>query len=649
MHDLRRWLLSAVLFAFPFGSVIAGSSPALLDEMFQDHAVLQRDRPIPIWGQAEPNDEVTVEFNGASVTARADAQGQWKLELPATSAGGPFELAARASSGTTQTIADVLVGDVWLCSGQSNMEWPVKAALNSFAEIHRAPNDAIRLLTVSKHTSFTPLDTFHHPVSWQRATSESAAEFSAVCFFFARELQKHVPVPMGLIHSSWGGAKIEPWMSVRALESVGGYQDELEMLALRESDPLASIQRWSTVWESWWRSKVPNEQPWNANDKGEWTKAPQTLSHWEEWNVPELADFNGMLWFRAHVQLSAKQAKQDATLRIGRVDDVDMTWVNGRAIGSTAGPDTERAYRLPKGTLKPGSNTIVVNALDLWAGGGIWGPSESRTLELADGTSIALDGRWEYRIVPESVGRPPRTPWDETAGLALIGNAMIAPLGNYRMRGVLWYQGESNTESDNYEALLTHWIQDWRSRFGEDAALLIVQLANFGAASTQPTESGWANVREAQRRMVAKDKNAGLAVTIDLGDRYDIHPANKQQVGARLARAARHVIYGEKITPSGPTPLGARKQGDAVVVSFADVEGRLVAYSNDHPVGFELCGASQDSCRYARATIDGTTVRLTAPNAADATRVRFCWADSPICTLYDEAALPAGPFEVAIE
>jgi sialate O-acetylesterase len=653
MHKARRWLValcaSISLASFSFASTPTPPSGALLDEMFQDHAVLQRDRPIPIWGRAQPNEEISIEFNATSVATRADENGKWRLELPAHSAGGPFELSARGSSGASQTIKDVLVGDVWLCSGQSNMEMQVRASLNGFFETRMAANGAIRLLTVAKDTSLTPLEDFKTPVRWQAASSDSVADFSAVCFFFARELRKHVDVPMGLIHSSWGGSKIEPWMSADALRAAGGFDDRLEIVQLAHSQPRESVRRWGELWEGWWLSKMPNERPWLPKKTGEWRKAPDTLGHWEQWGAPELAQFNGMVWFRADVRLTAKQAAQTATLKLGRVDDADVTWVNGKNVGSTAGPEFERAYELPPGVLKAGDNAIVVNVLDVWAFGGMIGPSESRVLELGDGTKIALDGRWEYRIAPTSIGEPPRAPWESTAGLTIIGNAMIAPLGNYQMRGVLWYQGESNTgDGARYDALLAHWIADWRARFGADAAMLIVQLANYGQPPSQPVESGWAEVRDAQRRAVANDARAGLAVTVDLGDRWDIHPANKQQVGYRLARAARHAVYGEAITPSGPAPVRAHRQGEVAVVEFTDIDGTLRAFSHDRPIGFELCGPAANSCRYALAEIDGSKVRLIAPNAQEATRVRYCWADSPVCTLYD-AELPASPFELKLE
>ena len=644
MPDVRN-LLALVLLSI---STAVGAADAILDEMFQDHAVLQRDRAVPVWGIAQPNEQVVVTFRGQQTSAQSDAKGEWRVQLPATPAGGPYELAVRTASGAEQKVNDILVGDVWVCSGQSNMEMQVRSSLNAYGEIQRASNDSIRLLTISRTTSATPQHTFATPVRWQAVTPASIADFSAVCFYFARELQKHVDVPMGLIHASWGGSKIEPWMSVEALRAAGGYEKNLNILELRDSQPKAAIKEWSRVWESWWATKNAGQQPWLGKSEGVWARAPHELSHWEGWGVTPLAQFNGMVWLRANVELTAKQAKQAATLGLGWVDDVDMTWLNGEAIGSTAGPDTERNYSIDKGLLRAGVNTIVVNALDLWGPGGMYGPSESRALKLQDGTAIPLDGRWEYTIVPASIGQPPRAPWDSTAGLSVIGNAMIAPLGHYRARGVLWYQGESNwDEPQRYQGLLAAWMKDWRARFGEDAAFLIVQLANFGPAPSEPTESGWAGVRESQRLAVANDKNAGLAVAIDLGDRYDIHPANKQQVGYRLARAARHVVYGESITPSGPVPVKAERSGDEVVISFEDVDDSLVTYSSDRAIGFELCGNGLNSCRYAGARVEGNTVRVSGAKATDE-RVRFCWADSPVCNLYDGAALPAGPFEMDI-
>jgi sialate O-acetylesterase len=252
-------------------------------------------------------------------------------------------------------------------------------------------------------------------------------------------------------------------------------------------------------------------------------------------------------------------------------------------------------------------------------------------------------------LPPPNVGAPPRAPWEAVAGLSVINNAMIAPLGKFGLRGIAWYQGESNTnEANKYQPLLTRLMADWRGQFGADLPFLVVQLANYGQPPTAPVESEWAELREAQRLAVKTDARAGLAVTVDIGDRYDIHPANKQEVARRLARAARQIIYQDSSPPSGPTPASARRQGDGIAVEFTDVTGKLITYSAADPVGFELCGSTPNTCEFASARVQGNRVLLSGAKAASATRVRFCWADSPVCTLYDEARMPAGPFQLEV-
>jgi sialate O-acetylesterase len=415
------------------------------------------------------------------------------------------------------------------------------------------------------------------------------------------------------------------------------------------TDQTGAARRWLKLWEQWWTARNPNK-PWTRDaNAAEWKPAPANLVAWEKWGEPQLAEFDGMVWYRATLTLTKQQVAQSAVLSLGAADEVDLTWVNGEPIGSSSGPQSERKYALPRGTLKAGENAIVVNVLDTYSNGGLVGPSSSRALQLADGSSLALDGKWTYQIAPESLPEPPRAPWEPVAGVTMIYNAMIAPIGPYGIKGVLWYQGESNTASPhNYEALLHAWMADWRRQFGAGLPFLIVQLANHGPASASPRESEWATLRDAQRRAVEKDGRAGLAVAIDIGDRYDIHPANKQEVGRRLARAARRVVYGESIAPSGPVATSAWRDGSAVVVAFRDVERRLVAYSASGPIGFELCGAEAGSCRYVTATLQKDRVLLAADDVSAATRVRYCWADSPVCTLYDESRLPAGPFELAV-
>ena len=629
------------------------NAATLLHELFQDHVVLQRDRSINLWGQATPGEKLAVTFDGVNWQAQADESGRWRVALPSMKAGGPYQLLVTTSAGAMQTVNDVMVGDVWLCSGQSNMVLQVHRALDSRSEIANSANDSIRLLTVPQASSSVPQYGFASRVEWRLASPTSVPDFSAACLYFARELQKKDNVPMGLIAAAWGGSKIQPWMSEASLRAIGTYDRALDVLALSNKDPAAAALQWGTLWESWWleRSKERRgAEPWSAQPAGAWKVAPRELGPWEQWGVPELANYNGALWYRTTVKLSKQQAAQAATLAIGQVDESDQTWINGRPAGAL-GPGPGRTYLLPPNTLRAGENFIAISVLDTYASGGLTGPSQNRQIRLADGTSVPLDNEWRYLLPSENVRIPPRPPWEAVAGLSVIYNGMVAPLGNLGLRGVAWYQGESNTdnESDLYQSLLTRFMADWRSRFGAELPFLVVQLANYGSPPTAPAESNWAQLREAQRLAVKDDAHAGLAVAIDIGDRYDIHPANKQEVGRRLARAARRVLYADPASPSGPIPVSAQRDGAKIAVVFGDVTGRLITYNASRPIGFELCGSGPNTCQYADAEINNDRVMLSGPNATAATRVRYCWADSPVCTLFDAARLPAGPFQIEVQ
>ena len=649
----RSGCLSLAALASAMFASTATAAPPLLHELFQDHVVLQRDRAINLWGSSVPGEQLAVSFAGTNWQTQADPSGRWRITLPSMKAGGPYQLAVTTKGGATQTVDDVMLGDVWLCSGQSNMVLQVHRALDSRTEILNSTNDAIRLLTVPLTSKAVPQYGFASPVSWQKASPSSVPDFSAVCLYFARELQKKDNVAMGLINAAWGGSKIQTWMSESALRSGGEYGDALDVLKLSDTDPTAAAVRWGESWGAWWREQTnvrPGAEPWSVKVSGDWRAAPAQLVPWEQWGVPELANYNGTLWYRTTVKLSKQQAAQAATLSLGNVDEVDQTWVNGRPAG-VAGPGPGRTYQLASNALRAGENVIVLNVLDTYSNGGLYGPAEKRAIRFADGSSVALDGQWRYQLPPAKVGVPPRAPWEAVAGLGVIYNGMIAPLANFGVRGVAWYQGESNTDSESaiYQSLLTRFMADWRHQFGADLPFLIVQLANYGVPPSKPVESRWAQLREAQRLAVKEDKHAGLTVAIDVGDRYDIHPANKQEVGRRLARAARHVLYGDAAPPSGPVPVNARREGGGVVVAFGDVTGRLITYSSAAPIGFELCGSAPNSCQYAAANIQTDRVLLSGENAAQATRVRYCWADSPVCTLFDEAQLPAGPFQIEVQ
>lgn len=644
-------VLAGALIASETSFAVAQTARPLLNAMFQDHAVIQRDRPVIVWGAAQAGESLTVEFNGASASATADPTGAWRATLPPAASGGPYRLTVRARSGSTQTISDVLVGDVFLCSGQSNMAMAVRGTLNAEAEIARSANDRIRLMTVGRDSSAAPLHEFRSPVSWSTATPETVAPFSAACFYFARDLQREIDVPIGLINASWGGSRIEPWISAAGYRSLGGRDASLSLLDLYARDPALAYRKLGENWQAWWLAATKGaSRPWLVDANQGWRAAPEPMRSWKTWGTAETASLDGMVWFRRSVKLSTAQAATaGARISLGAIDEIDQTWINGKAIGNSFGWGTDRTYDIPRDVLRSGVNTVVVNVLSTYDAGGMTGPAEKMALHFSNGATVPLGGDWTYSLAPKGLGDAPQAPWESIVGLTTLYNAMIAPIGEYAVRAALWYQGESNTgAAGEYQALLSALMADWRRQFGEALPFLIVQLPNFGRAPAAPTASGWADLREAQRRTVEADGNAGLVVTIDVGDRDELHPQNKQAVGRRLAHAAMNVIYGSAKHPSGPMARSARKDGNSIVVTFADSPNKLVAYSSAGPMAVEICGERQASCRYATAAVRDAGLVVIA-DGASATRIRYCWGDGPVCNLYDTAGMPAAPFELSIK
>jgi len=625
----------------------------LLAAIFSDHVVLQRNRPVELWGKAAPGEQVDVSMAGVSRAARADAAGFWAATLPAMPAGGPHKLTVHTAT-REQNVRDVLVGDVWLCSGQSNMEFAVHGALNADSEIQHSANDTIRHVKIPRLALASPVADFPGRLDWKVAGPTTTGDFSAVCYYFARELQKTTNVPQGLVHSSWGGTRIETWLSTQALRQLGGNDDNLDLLGVYGSNRGAAAAQWGKQWQQWWMGQPATKGilPWGAaGATGDWQPLPVGLTQWERWGVPALAEYDGMMWYRTHVKLSAAQARQGAKISLGVIDDVDLVWINGKPMASGVGEEA-RIYDVPPNLLKAGDNLVVVNVFDMWGSGGMHGTADQFALRFADGSATALGG-WEYQMPPAGLAAMPRAPWEPYAGMNILYNGMIAPLGKFGLRGVAWYQGEANADladARRYQAQLQMLFTDWRRQFEFPLPFLVVQLANFNKLATAPVDSGWAQLRDAQRRAVSADGNAGIAVTIDLGNRDDIHPTNKQDVGRRLARAARHVAFGEPASASGAQPKGAQRAIGGVDVTLGDFDGKLLVIGAKDPAGFELCGATQDTCHFVRASLgDGGAVHLEDAAPEKATRVRFCWADAPLCNLYDTTGLPVGPFEVAIQ
>ncbi len=638
-----------VITALLASSASAALAAPRLDGVLTDHAVIQRGQPIALSGDAAAGETVMITLAGRSVTAKADQKGRFAAELPALDAGGPYDLTIAAQSGAA-VLHDVLIGDVYLCSGQSNMELAVSEAQDLIPDAHAPVDAGLRLLTIPKRAAATPVARLDDAVRWTVAGPTSQPAFSAACFYMAQALRRSAAVPIGAIHASWGGSRISAWMSDPALRQAG-LGDQADLLALYARDPGAANRRAMTLWETWWRTgsgDAVGGEPWQPSATLDWQAVP-AMTNFETWGVADLASYNGMLWYQRSVEVTAEQARGPATLVLGTIDDADRTWVNGVGVGGSSLAAQSRVYALPVGTLKAGRNVITVNDDDVYAYGGMTGPADTMRITFADGSSVPLGDGWRYAKAQRIAGSAPRVPWDDINGAGTLYNAMIAPLGRTRVAGIAWYQGESDTGIPGYDQRLTALIADWRTRLGSpQAGFAIAQLAGYGAPSFAPGESGWATVRDAQRRVAAADRHAGVAVTLDIGDALDIHPGEKHAVGQRLAQVMRAAVYGERIAPSGPALARAqRAAGGGVALDFSGVTGALHAKSAREAIGFELCGAAAASCRYASGTVVGTQVTLPG-DGQPVTRVRYAWSDAPAINLVDDAGLPVGPFETPL-
>jgi sialate O-acetylesterase len=642
--------------------LLAGTAAAAprIDPMFSDHAVVQRSAPIDVRGTANPGERLAVSFADRTRSTRADKNGHWTARFGPLEAGGPYRLQVRGADGSAQS-DDLMIGDVWLCSGQSNMEFPLKAALNGEGEVAGASDPQLRLMKVPHNDQLVPQHSFDPRVSWKVATPDSARDFSAACYFMVRSLKQSHGIAIGAIDSSWGGTAIHSWMDDESVRATGGGAD-VDLIKEYHTSPEATVRGFAARWSNWWRERsgdAPGREPWHASDRLAW-RAISRMTLWEQWGDPAFADYNGAMWARVRFTLTPQQAAQGATLHLGAIDDFDRSFVNGEPVGQTFRYDKPRDYPLAPGVLKAGANEVVVYILDTGGGGGFSGPADVLKLSFANGTEKAIGQGWEYSAVPAEIGTPPLPPWDQYPGVTTLYNGMIAPLGPIHLKGVAWYQGEADVGKAGYDKRLNRLIDLWTAQFTEGQPqilpFLVVGLAGYGHPPTQPGPSSWAALIDEQRRGVA-DANGGtisggsvvLVSAIDIGERDDIHPPNKQELGRRLALAAEKVAYENPKGRIGPWPVGAYRLKDGFLVTFV---GPVKTYGGATALGFELCADTQQSCRYANAVADSGSEMGLVHIAADgkpATRVRYAWADYPIINLYGADRLPVPPFEISID
>lgn len=641
----RKFLFCGILWAiFAFSAAASVRLPRLIS----DGVILQRDQPLKLWGWADPGEAVSLRFNNKQYETLADGAGNWQLLLPPQKVGGPFEFKITASNEIS--VSDIYFGDVWLCSGQSNMELTMSRLKEKYPEeIQKCRNKFIRQFEVPDVYDFNNQRVDLNGGQWHSLSPTTAPHFSAVAFFFALEVYAQTGVPIGIINSALGGSSIECWMSEGALKQFPAAYAELQQF--KNGDYIRQVESADQSRERQWYAEM------NAKDAGllshpKWHNSGIDIGDWEVMTVPDywtqtqLGPKNGVVWFKKQINVPKSMVGKPAKLWLGAIIDQDSTYINGKLVGGVTYKYPPRIYYLDKDLLHEGINELTIRLISKIEAGGFM-PGKPYLLTTETDT-LDLSGDWQFRL---GAAMPPLEPptfirW-KAGGLF---NAMIHPLIHFKIKGVLWYQGESNTgRPKGYADAMGAMIADWRQHWGQgDFPFFYVQLANFQASKPIPEESGWAELRHEQLNSL-RYPSTGMAVAIDIGEWNDIHPLDKKTVGHRLALLARKKVYGEKKLPAeSPQPRKVRFKKDRVVITFDHAQQGLV--SNDgQPIRHFALSADGKTFQWAEAGIKRNKVVVKSKGLDSPVAVRYAWADNPAgVNLYEKNGLPAAPFELKL-
>ena len=615
----------------------------LLPSLIRDSMILQRDMPVKIWGQASPGEKIVLQFGARRYRVRATQQGKWEVFLPPTPAGGPYEIEIHGRNHIV--LKEVLFGDVYMCSGQSNMVHSLNLHDITYAsDIANANDPDIRQFLVPALPALTGPQTDYPGGQWTAAISDNVRSFSAVAYFFAKAIHDRYQIPVGIINASVGGSPIRAWMSPEALidfpplnAACQKNQDTATVFAhnrdaAQEAASLAVPTDQGLAGSRTWFDPLYSPQGW---------KTIRVPGYWEDQGI---ADLNGTVWYRREILVPNKMANAPAILHLGRIVDADELYINGQLLGRTTYQYPQRRYRLPKGTLKPGNNLITVRVTN-YGGKGGFVPDKPYCLVAANDT-IDISGIWQYKVgavfTPTEPGIEPISLIHQPAALF---NGMLAPATPYAIKGICWYQGESDTGTpadyvQQQQALIADWRKQWKN---DTLPFLFVQLPGFMEYRYLPGESQWARFREAQATALQLPHTA-MAVAIDLGEWNDIHPDNKKEVGVRLSRAAFATIYGENIPHTGPRYQRLEQHADSLVVHFSNTAGGLKT-SDGEPVGSVAIAGADGHFKWAHTRLEGSRLFAWNPQIAQPVYLRYAWADNPIqANLIDGQGLPAAPF-----
>jgi len=633
--NMKYFLLSLIIHFFSLSLM----ADVRLPKIFGDNMVLQRNKPIPVWGWAAPGEKITILFNNQVRKTIAGKYGKWKIELNEAPAGGPYQLLVTGKNKVV--LNNILVGEVWICAGQSNMEMNVSSSQNAEEEIRNADYPQIRHIKVPNITSGIPLDDLTSG-EWKIGSPATVGSFTAVGYFFARKIHKELKVPVGIINSSWGGSMIETWISRDTLEKNDDFKNVFRQISLNEIEALNEKQFQSI------RQEIEAAQgsltPASPED---WKNISFDHSNWKKMVLPVNFDqsgfaiFDGTIWFRKEIVLDRTAASKPAIINLSTIDDLDETYINGRLVGNSKAYNIIRQYSVPAGILKEGINVVAIRVTDNNSNGGFFGKPSDLNLACIN-QIIPLAGDWYYKI--EALKKNPVNP---NSYPSLLFNSMINPLVPFAIKGVLWYQGETNAErAYQYRTAFPLLIKNWRNSFRQgDFPFYFVQLASYRAGDGNSTNgSSWAELREAQTETLSM-ANTGMAVTLDIGETNDIHPKNKQDVGARLAAIALSQLYNNNVAYIGPVYQSMKIEGSKAIVSFSYIDsGFLVKDKYNYIKGFEIAGTDK-KFYFARAFIENGKVVVHSDSVLLPVAVRYGWADDmPEANLYNKQGFPTLPF-----
>ncbi|MBC6491319.1 sialate O-acetylesterase [Flavihumibacter stibioxidans] len=613
-----------------------------LPRIIRDSMILQRDQPVNIWGWSAANENISLRFRGKTYRTRGNAAGQWMLRLPATAAGGPYTMEVQGTN--TIRLKEILFGEVWFCSGQSNMVHQMNIHDIAYAkEIATANNPEIRQFLVPVGTSLTGPASDLPAGNWTAAVGENVRPFSAVAYFFAKKIQERYQVPVGIINASVGGTPIRAWIGE---EGFSGFASEQELIRKNKNAAVMNTAQGAAT-------PAMEGSGWSM-EKGlsgdiKWYETGYRPAGWRNifipgyWEDQGLRDLDGTVWYRREINLPASMAGRPGKVFLGRIVDADELYINGKKIGHTGYQYPQRRYPLAVGILQAGKNTFVVRVTNHGGKGGFV-PDKPYYLVAGEDT-VHLSGQWQYKVGAVQTMAAPASGFSEQHQPSALYNAMVAPLTNYTIKGFCWYQGE--TDAGNplaYEALAKAQIGQWRQVWNQgELPFLYVQLPGYMDYRYLPAESNWAQLREVQRKLLSVPRT-GMAVAIDLGEWNDIHPDNKKDVGERLAFNALKIAYGENIVYTGPLFREAVTSGNKITLHFDHTGGGLVTSDGEAPGDIAIAGADKKFV-WAKAVIEGNTILVWHDSIREPRYVRYAWADNPVqANIYNREGLPASPF-----